>query len=60
MISTLASVKKPKSEVQYENPAHGRDHCAGCKYFEVRGPQQCLKVQGTIKATAWCKLFEKK
>jgi hypothetical protein len=47
-----------KSEVGYEHPAKGADHCAGCVNF--RRPHDCEVVAGFIRREDWCKRFEEK
>ena len=60
VVSATGQQKKLKSEVAYENPARGPDHCGGCRYFELIEPNHCSKVQGIIVASAWCRLFKEK
>jgi hypothetical protein len=49
--------KKSKRSVNYEPVASMEDHCAQCVYYQL-GKLACTKVEGTIRAEAWCKLFE--
>lgn len=46
--------KLAKSEVQYENPATGMDHCKECRYFHDR---KCEIVAGPINPNGWCTLY---
>ncbi len=52
--------KVDKASVDY-GPAkfNSPDDCSMCRYFEVRGPRQCLKVVGDIDPWYWCRLFER-
>ncbi len=52
--------KVDKASVDY-GPAKfdSADHCGVCRYFEVRGPRQCLKVMGDIDPGFWCRLYER-
>jgi hypothetical protein len=52
--------KVDKASVDY-GPAKfdSADHCAMCRYFEVLGPRQCLRVIGEIDPWYWCRLFER-
>lgn len=52
--------KKTKNEVGYEHPAKGAKHCEDCRFFEVKGPKQCLKVQGKILPQDWCRLWRRR
>lgn len=49
--------KFEKSEVGFEHPAEGKDHCSQCMYFEVFGPKKCAIVTGVILPTDWCEEF---
>lgn len=49
--------KFDKSDVDFEHPAKGKDHCKDCQYFEVFGPQKCAIVSGKIEPGDWCKEF---
>lgn len=44
-----------KSEVGFEHPAKGPQHCAECKHF--RAPSGCEIVSGLIRPEDWCKKF---
>jgi hypothetical protein len=44
-----------KSQVAYESPAEGQDHCAQCEHWRV--PNRCEVVGGKIKPGDWCELF---
>jgi hypothetical protein len=48
-------VKYDKSEVQFESPARGTDHCIQCQNF--MSPDYCLRVNGKVHPDDWCKLF---
>lgn len=48
--------KMPKSEVEFEHPAKGSDHCGDCVHFEDGGT--CAIVDGAILAKDWCKEFK--
>ena len=48
-------VKYSKSEVDYESPARGTDHCMQCQNF--MSPDSCLRVNGKVHPDDWCKLF---
>ncbi len=50
--------KVSKESVDY-GPAEGDDRCRLCRYFEVRGPEQCLKVMGDIDPWYWCLKFDR-
>lgn len=45
-----------KSEVKFESPAKGMDHCGDCKYF-LGG--RCQIVTGIVQAGDWCNKFSK-
>jgi hypothetical protein len=47
-----------KDDVDYR-PSFSGSRCGVCRYFEVRGPRQCLKVMGDISPWYWCRLFER-
>lgn len=49
-----------KSQVSYEHPAKGPDHCSDCVHFAVRGPQTCAIVAGHIEGGDWCERFRRK
>lgn len=55
--------KFTKSDVGFEHPAKGEDHCGQCvhyeraRYFGVSGG--CAIVKGKIEPEDWCKKFEK-
>ncbi len=51
--------KASKDEVDYGPTKFAMDRCGMCRYFEVRGPRQCLKVMGDIDPWYWCRLFER-
>lgn len=44
-----------KTQVGYEHPAKGEDHCSECKHFKA--PNGCEIVGGFIRAEDWCKHF---
>lgn len=44
-----------KSEVAYERPATGTDHCKQCVHFI--SPKSCETVTGTIRPEDWCNRF---
>ncbi len=50
--------KISKDEAGY-GPSRGADRCGVCRYFEVRGQMQCLKVRGDIDPWYWCELFKR-
>lgn len=45
-----------KSEVKFESPAKGMDHCSDCKHY-LGG--RCAIVTGIVQAGDWCNKFEK-
>lgn len=49
-----------KSEVGYEHPAQGPNHCADCIHFEVKRPNGCEIVSGLIMPEDWCRKFSMK
>lgn len=49
-----------KTEVGFEHPAKGPDHCSECVHFEKRGPHTCEIVAGKIEGTDWCRKFREK
>lgn len=52
--------KVSKEEAGYAPAKFGiGDRCGKCRYFEVRGPRQCLRVKGDIDPWYWCRLFER-
>lgn len=50
--------KFKKSEVEFEHPAKGKNHCRECVHFE--SPNRCAIVEGVVKGTDWCDKFEAK
>jgi len=48
--------KLSKSEVGYEHPAKGRDHCSWCKHF-LPASKKCEIVEGWIAPEDWCRRF---
>ena len=56
----MANDQYSKDEVGYEHPAKGRQHCSGCKHFEVIGPHHCEIVRGIILPQDWCEKYESK
>lgn len=48
--------KKPKSEVNFEHPAKGPNHCSQCIHFDPE--RACELVEGQIEPEDWCRLFE--
>lgn len=54
-------LKRDKASVQYTDHAmNPKERCAGCVFFERIEPKHCSRVQGIIKPTGWCRLFEAK
>lgn len=51
--------KFTKTEVDFEHPAKGVNHCGECKHFEVHGPKLCEIIAGTILPEDWCNKFSK-
>jgi len=51
-------MKLAKSQVEYEAPAQGKDHCSLCRHF--KSPRACELVAGKIEPIDWCKLFERR
>jgi hypothetical protein len=47
----------PKSEVGFEHPAKGDEHCKDCKHFEVLHAHGCERVQGVILPADYCERF---
>jgi hypothetical protein len=55
------SKKYAKSEVDYERPAQGMDHCSECVHFEVYlWKNKCEIVAGEILPGDWCSKFKRK
>ena len=50
----------PKSEVSYEHPAKGPNHCSQCVHFEVLHKNGCEVVKGHIEPEDWCEKFQQK
>lgn len=44
-----------KSQVGFEHPAKGPDHCSECRHF--RPPDSCEIVSGEIRPEDWCRKF---
>jgi hypothetical protein len=57
MITVAAAKKISKESADYQNPAPHTDHCAICTFFERIELHHCSRVEGIIKAPAWCRLF---
>lgn len=51
--------KYKKTEVAFEHPAKGKDHCALCRYFETFLPDRCEIVSGMVLDGDWCGKFQK-
>lgn len=51
--------KNDKSDVGFEHPAKGREHCKNCQYFEVFGPDKCAIVSGKIEPGDWCEEYRR-
>ena len=47
-----------KSEVQFEHPAKGANHCSQCVHFQVLHKNGCEIVKGHIEAGDWCNKFK--
>ena len=47
-----------KSEVGFEHPAKGPDHCSMCIHF--KRPHACEIVAGYIRGEDWCEKFEER
>ena len=45
-----------KSEVEFEHPAKGADHCSACVHY--RGGDRCEIVIGVIKREDWCDRYQ--
>jgi hypothetical protein len=52
-------MKFTKSEVHYESPAKGMDHCSQCVHFQS-SEKHCDIVKGLIQPEDWCKKFQEK
>jgi hypothetical protein len=52
-------MKKEKSQVNYRRGTRS-ESCKSCRYFEVKGPERCLKVLGRIEPQMLCDLYEPK
>lgn len=48
--------KHTKETVGYSK-GHPKEHCGICKSFIA--PHNCKKVEGTIEASMWCRLYTK-
>jgi len=46
-----------KSEVGFQHPAKGPDHCKDCVFFEVIKTHGCQIVSGLILPVDWCKKY---
>lgn len=53
-------LKHAKSEVSFEHPAKGENHCGDCVHYRGGVAQKCSIVAGRIEPGDWCKLFERK
>lgn len=51
--------KYAKTEVSFEHPAKGKDHCNECSHYEP-GAERCQIVSGTIMPDDWCRKFKPK
>jgi len=52
--------KRYKDEVDY-SAGMPQSHCGICKYYIGKeNVGHCTKVYGMIRASAWCRLFQKK
>lgn len=56
----LVHIRVPKSEANYTEPASTTDKCGECEYFEKKEKNHCTRVEGQIKSSATCDLFEEK
>lgn len=54
----MLRIKFSKSQVKFEHPAAGMDHCSDCEYF--KSPNSCRIVEGVIQPGDWCKKFKEK
>jgi hypothetical protein len=54
------SHKYRKSDVEFEHPAKGKDHCGQCTHFEVEAVRHCEIVAGIVESIDWCDKFERK
>lgn len=52
--------KLSKTDVGFEHPAKGKDHCSGCVFFQVDAPRHCHIVAGIIMPEDWCERWSKK
>lgn len=50
--------KLSKTNADYTVNGTNDEHCGICTMF--RRPDECTAVAGSIRASGWCKLFEKK
>ena len=50
--------KYPKSEVEFEHPAKGPNHCKDCAHW--LSPNRCAIVRGHIAGIDWCDKWKKK
>lgn len=49
--------KYDKSEVGFESPAKGPNHCSMCEHYQGG---KCEIVRGEVKPGDWCNKFKKK
>lgn len=49
--------KFAKSEVGFEHPAKGPEHCLLCTHYRL-APRGCQIVTGIVLPGDWCKHFE--
>lgn len=54
----LVEALVPKAESNYVDPAPDADTCDVCEFMKDNGG--CRRVQGKVKPTATCDLFEEK
>lgn len=49
-------MKYTKSEVKFEHPAKGPNHCKDCAHWEA--PNRCKLVEGRTLGVDWCEKFK--
>ncbi len=60
-VAARSNKKYAKSEVKYERPAQGMDHCSDCLHFEpFLWKNKCEIVAGEILPRDWCDKFKRK
>ena len=58
IVCEAVKAKYTKEQCNYVDPSETEgEHCQSCEYFK-ESDNTCSLVEGTIKASAWCKYWE--